>query len=91
MDICASIHIVNEKGLHARAAAAVARLAATFDARVTLNKDGFSAPATSITEMLMLGACCGSVVGIAATGPDAENAVAALKALAASGFGENPA
>ena len=35
-----SVEIANERGLHARASAKFVKLAATFDAEVTVTKDG---------------------------------------------------
>jgi phosphocarrier protein HPr len=42
----------------------------------------------SIMGVMMLAAECGSSITIRAKGPDAEQAVAALTELVASGFGE---
>lgn len=81
--------IVNAKGLHARAAAKLAKLAATFKADLTVSRNEMSVSARSIMGLMMLAAAKGSEIEIAARGPDAEQAIAAVVALVASGFGES--
>jgi phosphocarrier protein HPr len=80
--------IVNQDGLHARPAARIVRLANTFDAEIELSKDGVEVNGKSIMGVMMLAAEFGSSITIRANGPDAEQAVAALAALVAEGFGE---
>jgi phosphocarrier protein len=80
--------IVNQDGLHARPAARIVRLANSFDSSIELLKDGLEVNGKSIMGVMMLAAECGSSIMIRADGPDAEQAVAALAALVASGFGE---
>jgi phosphocarrier protein HPr len=80
--------IVNQDGLHARPAARIVRLANTFDSEIELSKDGVGVNGKSIMGVMMLAAECGSSITIRAKGPDAEQAVAALTELVASGFGE---
>lgn len=79
----------NEGGLHARPAAEIAALAATFSATVTLEVEGKApAPASSPLSIAILTATAGTEVTIRAVGDDAEAAVVALAALIESGFGE---
>jgi phosphocarrier protein len=80
--------IVNQDGLHARPAARIVRLANSFESEIELSKDGVEVNGKSIMGVMMLAAECGSSITIRATGPDAEQAVAALAALVAEGFGE---
>jgi phosphocarrier protein HPr len=80
--------IVNQDGLHARPAARIVRLANNFAADIELAKDGVGVNGKSIMGVMMLAAECGSSITIRADGPDAEQAVAALAELVASGFGE---
>jgi phosphocarrier protein len=84
----ASVEIVNERGLHARASAKFVKLAATFDAEVTVSKDGATVDARSIMGLMMLAAGLGSAVVIHAEGPEAEAAVAALAELVTNRFEE---
>ena len=81
--------IVNQEGLHARPAARIVRLANSFESDIALAKDGLEVNAKSIMGVMMLAAECGSFITIRANGPDAEQAVAALAELVASGFGED--
>jgi len=80
--------IVNQDGLHARPAAQIVRLAASFTCDIELSKDGMDVNGKSIMGVMMLAAECGSGIRIRATGDDAEQAVEALAALVESGFGE---
>lgn len=80
--------IVNQEGLHARPAARIVRLASSFTSDIELSKDGLDVNGKSIMGVMMLAAECGSSIIIRANGPDAEEAVQALAALVASGFGE---
>lgn len=80
--------IMNQRGLHARAAARFVKLASSFDAEVTVHKDDLSAIGTSILGLMMLAASAGSHVVLEASGPEAEEALAALVELIGKGFGE---
>jgi phosphocarrier protein HPr len=82
------VTIVNERGLHARAAARFAKLAAEFDARVTVSRGGQTVTALSIMGLMMLAAATGSEIELRAEGADAEAAMAALAALVERGFDE---
>lgn len=78
-------------GLHARPAARIVRTLSRFDARVELrNATGGSQPvsAASINALLTLGAMHGHEVVASASGPQAANALAALRALAEDNFGD---
>ncbi len=81
--------VVNRKGLHARASAKVARLAAEFDAEVFVSHEGETADARSIMDLLMLVAHPGCEIEIRARGNQAEAAVEAIAALVSGGFGED--
>lgn len=87
-EIRRTFRIVNWQGLHARAATELAKLAATFAAEVSIEKDGQSARSTSVIEMLLLCGQQGSDVTVVAKGDDAEQAVAAIGALIGDRFGE---
>jgi len=81
--------IVNRKGLHARASAKLAKLAAEFDAQVFVSHESETADARSIMDLLMLVAHTGCVVEIKGKGVQADEAVNAIAALIAEGFGED--
>ena len=84
----ASVEIVNERGLHARASAKFVKLATSFDACVQVTKDENTVDAQSIMGLMMLAAGLGSTIDILAEGPDAEAALAALTQLVANRFEE---
>jgi len=88
MSVTRDVQIVNPLGLHARPAAQLVKLASQYTSEVTIARDGEAINAKSIMGVMMLAAEQGATVQIAAQGPDAEAAVAALAGLVASGFGE---
>jgi phosphocarrier protein HPr len=81
--------IVNERGLHARAAAKFVKLAEKFDADVTVERGGMSVGGQSIMGLMMFGAGPGTELQLSATGLEAEAAMAALIDLIARGFDED--
>ena len=83
------VSIVNERGLHARAAARFVKLAGEFRAEASVVYQGTVVSALSIMGLLMLTAGRGSTIEIRAEGVDAAEAVSALAALVADGFGEH--
>jgi len=80
--------IINELGLHARAATLFVQTAGRFDAQVEVQKDQTAVDGKSIMGMLMLIASKGSTITVRTQGPDAEEALGALGDLISSGFGE---
>ncbi|MGD9801514.1 MAG: HPr family phosphocarrier protein [Parvularculaceae bacterium] len=86
--VTADVVIVNKRGLHARASARFCAVAAAFDAKVTVTKDAVTVGGRSIMALLTLGASKGATIMIAATGPQAEEAVDTLVKLVADRFGE---
>ncbi|MBX7196589.1 MAG: HPr family phosphocarrier protein [Sandaracinaceae bacterium] len=80
--------IVNELGLHARAATKLVQLAGRFHAEVELENDGQRANAKSVMGVLLLCGSRGTTVTVHASGADAEAALGAIGALIESGFGE---
>ncbi|MEQ9076510.1 MAG: HPr family phosphocarrier protein [Sandaracinaceae bacterium] len=83
-----TFEIVNELGLHARAATKLVQLATRFDAKVELEKDGQRANAKSVMGVLLLCGAKGTQVTVHADGSDAVEAVDAIGALIAERFGE---
>jgi len=83
------VTICNQKGLHARAAAKFVKLAESFDAEVTVEKNETRVPGCSIMGLMMLAAGPGCDIEIEATGPEARQAVDALAQLVAGKFDED--
>lgn len=80
--------IINQRGLHARASAKFVKCAESFNADITVSRDGMSVPATSIMGLMMLGAAMGTSIAVEARGPEAAKALEALAQLVASKFDE---
>jgi phosphotransferase system HPr (HPr) family protein len=85
-----SVTVVNQLGLHARAAAQLVRLAGTYRSRLTLRRDdsGAFANAKSILSVLALAAPVGTKLYLVAEGDDEDTAFSAVSKLFADGFGE---
>lgn len=82
------LEIVNRLGLHARAAARVAKLSERFRCRIRFEKDGMEADGKSVMGMLLLCGQMGTRIRVTAEGDDAEAAVAAIAELVGDRFGE---
>jgi phosphocarrier protein len=83
-----TVTVVNQLGMHARAAARFVHTAARFQARITVSRQGREMDGKSIMGLLLLAAARGTSVTIAADGPDEGDAVDALAQLVETGFGE---
>lgn len=80
--------IVNPLGMHARPAAALVQTVLQFASDVYLQMDSHRVNAKSIMGLLTLAAAHGSRVTVICRGPDANEAMGAVRALVESGFGE---
>jgi phosphocarrier protein len=80
--------IVNDLGLHTRAATTLVKLSNTFSCDIKISVNGITANAKSIMGLLALGARKGTLVEIIASGEDQAAALEALQALFARGFNE---
>lgn len=83
-----SLRIRNRLGLHARAAARFVHTASRFRSQVTASRNGRTMDGKSILGILLLAAPQGTEIELAVDGPDEAEAMAALEALVADGFGE---
>ena len=80
--------IVNDLGLHARAATKLVQLASKYSCDVQLSHQGQAANAKSVMGVLLLCGSKGTVVEVTATGAQAAECVKAIGELIASRFGE---
>ena len=80
--------IINERGLHARAAAKFVTTAGAFASEITVNQDDTSVSGRSIMGLMMLAAGPGTTIEVSAAGSDAVAALAALAALVENRFDE---
>ena len=85
-----SVTVVNELGLHARAAARFVHLATRFDSQIRVGRNTRVMDGKSILGILLLAAARGTTITISAQGADEREAVEALAQLVESGFGESP-
>jgi len=90
---CRTVHrratVVNERGLHARAAARFVKLAEGFEAEIVVLRNDVSVSGRSIMGLMMLAAGPGCEIEIEASGPDADDAATALADLVGNRFGES--
>jgi len=83
-----SLRIRNRLGLHARAAARFVHTASRFRSQVSASRNGRTMDGKSILGILLLAAPQGTEIELSVDGPDEAEAMAALEALVADGFGE---
>jgi phosphocarrier protein HPr len=84
-----TVTVVNQLGMHARAAAKFVHLATRYESRVRVARPGREMDGKSIMGLLLLAAANGTKVTISAEGADEQAVVAALAALIESGFDED--
>lgn len=86
-----TVKVVNQLGLHARAAASLVKVAARFKSRIFLKRVDreLVANAKSILSVLTLAAAIGTELTITAEGDDEGLALAEITSLFATGFGES--
>ena len=87
-EITRELVIINEKGLHLRAATKLANLAKQFESDIIGEKDGESVNAKEVLTLMALECPVGSQVLVKATGSDAALAVKAVIELVENKFGE---
>jgi phosphocarrier protein HPr len=83
-----SVTVVNQLGLHARAAARFVQVATRFQSQIRVGHGARIMDGKSIMGILLLAAARGTEITLMATGPDEQAAVDALVGLVQSGFGE---
>jgi phosphocarrier protein HPr len=84
-----NVTVVNQLGMHARAAAKFVHLATRFRSRVRVARQGREMDGKSIMGILLLAAARGSTITITADGDDEQDALNALVVLVETGFGED--
>jgi D-glucosaminate PTS system EIIB component len=84
----ARLRVINERGLHLRAAHAFAQLAASLEENVQVANGPDFVNAKSLLGLTTLGATCGTELDVVITGPAPDEAMEQVRALFADGFGE---
>jgi phosphocarrier protein HPr len=83
-----TVTVVNQLGLHARAAAKFVHLATRFESQIRVIRDTKAMDGKSIMGILLLAAARGTAITVEAAGVDEQAAVDALAQLVESGFDE---
>ena len=85
-----NVKIVNQLGLHARAAAQLVKLSIKFSSSVKIHRtdSNIEADAKSILSILTLAASRGTTIKITINGSDEEQALEEIEQLFINGFGE---
>ncbi len=76
--ISRELHIINKRGLHARASAKFVQMVEKFNAEVWVTRGSETVGGTSIMGLMMLAAGPGTTVTVSAIGPEAQAAVDAI-------------
>ncbi len=84
-----TVTVVNQLGMHARAAAKFVHLATRYQARVRVARDAREMDGKSIMGILLLAAARGTAITISADGSDERDAIEAIVALDASAIRED--
>ena len=86
--ITKELKILNNLGLHARAAAKVVSTANKFESQIIFVKDNKNADARSIMKLLMLSASKGSCISVKIDGIDQNDAMSSIEKLFKNKFDE---
>lgn len=88
LELQKKVVVINELGLHARAAAKIAAIAGLARARVWISKDEHTVDAASIIDILTLAGTQGSRIVLRVEDPADMDVLNRIVALVNSGFGE---
>jgi len=83
-----TVYVINQLGLHARAAAEITKLAEKAASGIWITKSGETVDASSIIDILSLAAVKGSQITITVDNPLDIDILNAIEALVQKGFGE---
>lgn len=83
------LKIINDLGLHARAATLLVQTASKFEADLYISKDGRQINGKSIMGVLLLTAGKGTVLEAEAIGADGKELIKAIEDLVQNKFGED--
>ncbi len=89
MELCKKIKIINDLGLHARAAARIVELDKQYKSQLFLKRGDREADGSSILSILTLSCPKGTEIEARIVGEDSEDFMANLSQLLEQRFGEN--
>jgi phosphocarrier protein HPr len=87
--ITQQLRIINNLGLHARAASVFVKTASAFVSKINVENEYGDADGKNIMSMMMLQAACGSEVKVTTDGEDEAEAMKAITQLINDRFGES--
>ncbi|MEJ0063259.1 MAG: HPr family phosphocarrier protein [Alphaproteobacteria bacterium] len=87
-ELCETVTVCNQRGLHARAAAKFVKAANGFTADIQVVKGDVRVSGRSIMGLMMLAAARGTALKVCTQGEDSVAALAALADLVKRGFDE---
>jgi phosphocarrier protein len=90
-ELCETVTITNQRGLHARASAKFVNFVAALPdgVKVEVEKDGSRVNGMSIMGLMMLGAAKGDSITVHTSGEGADTALLKLVGLVKDSFGED--
>ena len=88
MELCKKIKIMNDLGLHARAAAKIVELAGRYKSGLFLKKDEQEVDGSNILSILTLACPKGTEIVVRTVGDDSEELMERLSELFEQKFGE---
>lgn len=88
VQLSVDLEIKNQKGLHARAAAAFVKCCEQYNAEISVNRIGQTVSGCSIMGLMMLAAAKGTIIHVHATGTESAEALQAISNLVNNKFGE---
>lgn len=84
--------LINQRGLHARAAAKLIEITSQFECDILLSNQSTQSKAVdgkSILSVMMLAVACGQILSVETNGDDADAAIKAIGELIAKRFDED--
>ena len=85
----AEVEIINQLGLHARAALKFVELSSKHSSQVTVAREGREVNGKSILGLMTLAAQKGTILSIETSGDDEKELLDALRTLVSNKFGES--
>ena len=87
-EVSAQLRVVNQRGLHLRAAHVLAHLAGKLTCHVTVGPKSSGVNAKSLLGLTTLGASCGTMLDVHVAGPGAREGMEQIRQLFEGGFDE---
>jgi phosphocarrier protein len=89
MELEKKLKIINDLGIHARAAAKIVELSGRYGSSLYITKDGQEVDASNILSIMALACPKGTEITVRAAGEDSERLIQELSELVEQRFGED--